>query len=151
MSPAYSTTPRFREIQVGDRLAPLEKQPSETQLFMFSAITWDTHRTHWDIPYSVENEKLPGILVHGQLQGSWLTQLMTDWVMPHGRVAYLRYENRGMAIQNDELFVQGRVKAKREGSVTGEVTLELWVEKENGEITTTGEGRVELPLSASCP
>ena len=88
MTTSYSTTPKFQDINVGDELPTLVKQPNETQLFMYSAVTWDTHRTHWDIPYSVNEEHLPGILVHGRLQGTWLTQMMTDWAMPYGKVAF---------------------------------------------------------------
>ena len=112
MTTKQKAIPTFDEIQEGDELPTLAKQPGELQLFMFSAITWDTHRTHWDIPYSVDVEDLPGILVHGHLQGSWLTQIMSDWVVPNGKVAYVKYQNRGMAIQNEKLFVKGRVKGK---------------------------------------
>ena len=66
-------SPRFDELEAGQELPPLVKTPSEVQLFMFSAITWDTHRTHFDTPYSVDEESLPGILVHGHLQGAFLS------------------------------------------------------------------------------
>ena len=147
MTTKQKAIPTFDEIQVGDELPTLQKTPGELQLFMFSAITWDTHRTHWDIPYSVDVEALPGILVHGHLQGSWLTQIMSDWIVPKGKVAYVKYQNRGMAIQNEKLFVKGRVKGKAAEDGKGVVSLDLWVEKEGGEVTTAGEGKVELPLS----
>ncbi len=146
MTTSYAMTPKFQDVKVGDELPTLVKQPNETQLFMYSAVTWDTHRTHWDIPYSVNEEKLPGIIVHGRLQGTWLTQMMTDWAMPYGKVTYVSYQNRGMAIQNEKLFVKGRVKEKREEGGKGVVGLELWLEKEDGDVPTRGEGKVELPL-----
>ena len=89
------TSPRYVDVQVDTEIPSLVKTPNEVQLFLFSAITWDTHRTHWDIPYSVNEESLPGILVHGHLQGTFLTQLVTDWVTPEGRLLEIDYQNRG--------------------------------------------------------
>ena len=142
----YQTTPRYQDVSVGDELPVLEKQAGEVQLFMFSASTWDTHRTHWDIPYSVEEENLPGALVHGHLQGAWLSQLLSSWAMPEGRLISLNYQNRGMAIQDEKLFVKAKVTEKKEEAGKGIVTFDTWVEKESGEISTTGKGAVELPL-----
>ena len=44
------TSPRYEEVEAGQELPPLVKTPNEVQVFMFSAITWDTHRTHFDTP-----------------------------------------------------------------------------------------------------
>ena len=122
------------------------KRPNEVQLFLFSAVTWDTHRTHWDIPYSVNEESLPGILVHGHLQGTFLTQLVTDWVSPHGRLAEIEYQNRGMAIPGDELTCRGKVTGKRQEDGKGLIDLDVWIEKQTGDVTTTGKATAEVPL-----
>ncbi|MFG1924754.1 hypothetical protein [Cryptosporangium sp. NPDC048952] len=37
------------------------------QLFRFSAITFNTHRVHYDRAWAVDVENLPGLLVHGPL------------------------------------------------------------------------------------
>lgn len=145
MNTQLRPSPYFEDVQVGTDLPPLQKKPDEVQLFLFSAVTWDTHRTHWDIPYSVNVEKLPGILVHGHLQGAFLSQLLTDWMGPLGRLKRISYQNRGMAIQTDILTCKGRVKEKREENGAGLVTCEVWIEKQTGDITTTGEATVELP------
>jgi 3-methylfumaryl-CoA hydratase len=38
-------------------------------LFEFSALTFNTHRIHYDQPYATQVEKYPGLLVHGPLTG----------------------------------------------------------------------------------
>lgn len=41
--------------------------PDPIMLFRFSALTFNSHRIHYDAPYSVEVEKLPGLMVQGKL------------------------------------------------------------------------------------
>jgi 3-methylfumaryl-CoA hydratase len=37
-------------------------------LFRFSAVTFNSHRIHYDLKYATEVEKFPGLVVHGPLQ-----------------------------------------------------------------------------------
>jgi len=41
--------------------------PRETLLFRFSALTYNTHRIHYDLPYVTQVEGYPGLVVHGPL------------------------------------------------------------------------------------
>jgi 3-methylfumaryl-CoA hydratase len=43
-------------------------------LFRYSAITFNAHRIHYDLPYAQEVEHYPGLVVHGPLQATWLMQ-----------------------------------------------------------------------------
>jgi 3-methylfumaryl-CoA hydratase len=45
----------------------LECRPEPPLLFRFSAITFNTHRIHYDRPYAAEVEGYPGLVVHGPL------------------------------------------------------------------------------------
>ena len=49
--------------------------PTETQLFRYSALTFNTHRIHYDAPYAREVERYRGLVVHGPLIASLLLQL----------------------------------------------------------------------------
>ncbi len=49
--------------------------PSETLLFRFSALTFNSHRIHYDAPYAREVERYRGLVVHGPLMASLLLQL----------------------------------------------------------------------------
>ena len=139
-------SPRFDELEAGQELPPLVKTPSEVQVFMFSAITWDTHRTHFDTPYSVDEESLPGILVHGHLQGAFLSQYAAKWAGAAGRLRSLDYQNRGMVIPGERLTVRAKVTGKSEEAGMGVVTLDMWLEKDGGELPTTAAAVVEIPL-----
>ncbi|MEI4234548.1 FAS1-like dehydratase domain-containing protein [Roseovarius sp. D22-M7] len=57
--------------------APLRhdtRQASEVLLFRYSALTFNAHRIHIDLPYAQEVERYPGLVVHGPLQATWLIQ-----------------------------------------------------------------------------
>ncbi len=44
-----------------------EVNPTETQLFRYSALTFNAHRIHYDFPYATNVEGYPGLVVHGPL------------------------------------------------------------------------------------
>jgi len=47
---------------------------SEPLLFRYSALTFNAHRIHYDLPYAREVEHYPGLVVHGPLQATWLVE-----------------------------------------------------------------------------
>jgi 3-methylfumaryl-CoA hydratase len=49
-----------------------------TLLFRFSAITFNAHRIHYDLPYAQDIEKYPGLVVHGPLQAMFLAKAASD-------------------------------------------------------------------------
>lgn len=52
--------------------------PSETMLFRFSAMTFNSHRIHYDLPYATAEEGYPALVVHGPLTASLLLQLAAE-------------------------------------------------------------------------
>jgi 3-methylfumaryl-CoA hydratase len=46
--------------------------PDPVLLFRFSALTGNAHRIHYDLPYALQQEGYPGLVVHGPLQAIWL-------------------------------------------------------------------------------
>ena len=49
--------------------------PSETLLFRYSALTFNSHRIHYDRPYAVEEEGYAGLVVQGPLMATLLLNL----------------------------------------------------------------------------
>jgi 3-methylfumaryl-CoA hydratase len=43
-------------------------------LFRFSALTFNAHRIHYDLPYATNEERYPGLVVHGPLQAVLLME-----------------------------------------------------------------------------
>jgi 3-methylfumaryl-CoA hydratase len=49
--------------------------PSEALLFRFSALTFNSHRIHYDAPYAMAEENYRGLVVHGPLTATLLLDL----------------------------------------------------------------------------
>ena len=65
--------------------------PTETLLFRYSALTFNTHRIHYDRRYATEVEGYAGLVVHGPLIATLLLGLMQDHV---GRERVQRFQFR---------------------------------------------------------
>jgi 3-methylfumaryl-CoA hydratase len=49
--------------------------PDSRLLFRYSALTFNTHRIHYDLPYARDVERYRGLVVHGPLMASMLLQM----------------------------------------------------------------------------
>ena len=52
-----------------------ELVPSEALLFRYSALTFNSHRIHYDLPYARGEERYRGLVVHGPLTATLLLDL----------------------------------------------------------------------------
>jgi 3-methylfumaryl-CoA hydratase len=52
--------------------------PDPVLLFRFSALTFNSHRIHYDRPWAVEREGYPGLVVHGPLTSTLLIDFARD-------------------------------------------------------------------------
>jgi hypothetical protein len=140
----WAEPPRQRfvgDVSVGDELPVMTKQASRAQLFLYSAATWNPHRIHYDRDYA-RFEGHPDIIVHGPLQGSWLTQYVTDWAGPAGRLLSVGWQNRASALPERDVVFRGRVTGL-EGDV---VHLELRAERsEDARLLMPARASVRLP------
>ncbi|WP_035856377.1 hypothetical protein [Cryptosporangium arvum] len=117
---AAAAAPVTGEAPAGDWAAALSVDIR--QLFRFSAITFNTHRVHYDRDWAVEVERLPGLLVHGPLVRILLLDALRaarpDLSITHWSVrsrspvlvdAALRIVGRGTDV---ELYDGGRLLAR---------------------------------------
>lgn len=103
-----------------------ELRPDPVLLFRFSALTYNSHRIHFDRDYAIQVEHYPGLLVHGPL----IATLLLDLALQAQPGAVLRHFSF-RAIR--PTFAGGvmRLCARREGQ-----DLELWSLDEAGCIGT---------------
>lgn len=134
----------FEDIEIDDDMPTMVKTPTRAQLFMYSAITWNIHRIHYDEAYA-KTEDHPTVLVHGPLQGAFLGQYMTDWVSPGGRLKKIAYSNRGPALPDEPYIVKGCVTGKRIEDGQHLVDCDLRGENNAGEIAAVGSATVIVP------
>ncbi|MEM6267603.1 MAG: MaoC family dehydratase N-terminal domain-containing protein [Pseudomonadota bacterium] len=74
--------------------AAREIAPDPRLLFRYSALTFNTHRIHYDLPYAREIERYRGLVVHGPLTASLLLQLAASEL---GENQLRQFEFRGMS------------------------------------------------------
>ena len=86
-----------------------ELVPDERLLFRFSALTFNTHRIHYDAPYAREIERYRGLVVHGPLSASLLLQLAAE-KYGENRLASFTFRGTSPAIAGETLHL-----ALREG------------------------------------
>ncbi len=80
-------------LPIAPQFTPPPKQPGPTAnlvfdvhqavsaalLFRYSAITFNAHRIHYDLPYAQQVEHYPALVVHGPLQANLLMAEATAW------------------------------------------------------------------------
>lgn len=135
----------FEDVYEGMELPPVERRVNTTQLFLFSAITRNPHRIHYDREFA-QSEDHPDVLVHGPLHGAMLCSYLTDWAGPGGWLRRINYQNRGRATPADTLTFKARVTKLSEEAGRGVVALDVWEENQHGQVNVPASALVLLPL-----
>jgi hydroxyacyl-ACP dehydratase HTD2-like protein with hotdog domain len=83
--PTSVCSPIFEETQPGFEIPTLVRGPmTNVHLMRWSSAIENWHRIHYDQPFAIEHEKLPGLLVNGSWKQHFLTQMMCGWLGPDG-------------------------------------------------------------------
>ncbi len=127
-------------ISVGMELPERTHKPDNVELFLYNAALWNAHRIHFDLPYATEVEGYPGLVIAGPQMGDWMAQVVDSWLDDDGEILQIAYSNRQAAYIGETLTAGGQVV-----EVNGrEVSLELHIKNENGDVITPGSARVRL-------
>jgi 3-methylfumaryl-CoA hydratase len=97
-------------------------QLDETDLFRYSALTFNSHRIHYDQKYATETENYPGLIVHGPLLSTLILDLAKSNARPINQFTY-RASNP-IHLPNG-FSVHGK---------TNNASTELWVANQNGSL-----------------
>ena len=131
----YRDQPRAGETPPPSRAAPVtgawrrEVRPDPVLLFRYSALTYNSHRIHYDHPYVTGVEGYPGLVVHGPLTST----LLIDFARDHnpGRT-FLTYTTQARA----PLFDTAPFELRGRPSAKG---CELWAVTPEGTIAMSAE------------
>jgi 3-methylfumaryl-CoA hydratase len=105
-------------------------RPDPVMLFRYSALTFNSHRIHYDHPYATAVEGYPALVVHGPLTASLLIDLCARQ-FGDNRLARFSFRAVGPAFVGEELRLHGR--ATDDGI----------------ELTAAAEGRVVMRAKAA--
>ena len=134
----------YEDVTVGDEVTPLVKQPTTRQLVMWAGASGDYNPIHYDKDFA-QSQGLPGVIVHGALVGSFLCQLITDWIGEQGVISKFSCNYRGMNFPGEALTCRGKVTMKYVEDNKHFLECESWVENPKGEKTVTGRAVVIVP------
>jgi 3-methylfumaryl-CoA hydratase len=106
--------------------------PSPVLLFRFSALTMNSHRIHYDLPYVTQEESYPGLLVHGPL----IHTLLVDGLRraePNARIESVAVRAVSPLYSGERFTVEGAIEGK---------TAKLWAVGPSGGVAMSGEARL---------
>lgn len=81
--------------------------PDPRLLFRYSALTFNTHRIHYDLPYARDVERYRGLVVHGPLMASLLLQ-MAAHELRENKLASFSFRAVSPAIADEPLHLAMR-------------------------------------------
>src|SRR3954454_18511046 len=133
----------WEHIAEGATIPELVKVPTSMQLFMFSAVTWNRHRIHYDAAFA-RSEGLADVAIHRALIGNFLAQAVTAWLADAGRLRRLDWTVRGSAAVGRPMRLGGTVRAKREDAGRRLVECDVWAADHEGRTVAPGTAVVEV-------
>ncbi|TNV10488.1 acyl-CoA dehydrogenase [Buttiauxella sp. B2] len=77
-------------------------------LFRYSALTFNTHRIHYDLDYVKHAEGYPGLVVHGPLTATLLVNLLRE-TFPGIRIRSLQFKALTPLFSPDPITLSGRI------------------------------------------
>ena len=134
----------YEDVTEGEEITPLVKQPATTQLVMWAGASGDYNPIHYDKDYALK-QGLPGVIVHGQLSGAFLGQMLADWMGNKGYLKKLSLSYKCMNLPGEPLTCRGTVTRKCIEESRKLISLKIWVEKPEDEKSLTGTAVVALP------
>lgn len=82
-------------------------RPNEVMLFRYSALTFNSHRIHYDHPYVTEVEGYPGLVTHGPLTATLLLDAFMS-THPEASVTGYRFTAKSPLFANEQIHLVGR-------------------------------------------
>jgi 3-methylfumaryl-CoA hydratase len=83
--------------------------PSEAMLFRYSALTFNSHRIHYDRPYAVQEEGYPGLVVQGPLIATLLLNLAAS-KLGSNKLSSFSFRGNSPAFANAAIYLVGKRK-----------------------------------------
>lgn len=104
--------------------------PSPALLFRYSSLTFNAHRTHYDLPYAIGSEGYPGLVVQGPMQASLLCQAAIEIL----RGPLLQFTFRSVS----PLFANADFTLNADPTTDG---CKLWTSRDGGPIAMEATAR----------
>lgn len=78
-------------------------QPNSVDLFRFSAVTFNSHRIHYDLPYTKNQENYPNLVVHGPFIAAKLFEYAQK---KHGSIKRFTFRAQAPLFEGQKIIIQ---------------------------------------------
>ena len=126
---AAATEPAAQASAAPTGLHRREIDPLPPLLFRYSALTFNGHRIHYDLPYVTVSEGYPGLVVHGPLQATLLFNFATE--LQGKTPTNFSFRSQSPLFDTGPFFLNA-------GQVEGGV-MKLWTARANGPYAMTAQ------------
>lgn len=138
----------WEDVQDGQEVPPYSQKVGYMELNRFAGANNELVPIHMDADYAKNVAKLPDVIVMGNLKLAYIANALTDWGGDGAWIQKLFVEYRKMDVVNKTISAKAKVTKKYEQDGKHLVDLEVWVENEDGEVTTPGRATLRLPSRA---
>lgn len=133
----------FEDINPGNKLGDSHVIPTRTQLFMFSAITWNRHQIHFDRDQAV-NEGLSDVVVQRGLIGNFLEQYLTEWISGRGVLKNIQWKVIQSTYPGVELKISGEIESMTSYNLTKDICCTLEIVNKTNDKIAVGFSKIQL-------
>jgi acyl dehydratase len=132
------------ELQVGDEIPPFVRQPGFHHWNRYAAVNDEFVPIHMDDDAG-RAAGYPSAFGQGNLQWSYLHNVLRQWLGDDGAIEHLSCSFRGANVKGQTVTARGRITgvSEREGRRVFE--LDVWTENEAGQPLAPGTARVSRP------
>lgn len=132
-------------LQIPAAVPELRLTPDHTQIFMFSAATWNRHHIHYSKDAALA-EGLPDVVVQRALIGNLFARLLTNWLGDAGEIRELGWKVTQSAVPGCELTISGNAVAVAARAAGREIDCELAIADAQGRAIASGHARLRVVL-----
>ncbi len=135
----------WEDVQEGQEVPPYSQKVGYMELNRFAGANNELVPIHMDADYAKNVANLPDVIIMGNLKLAYIANALTDWAGDDGWIQKLYVEYRKMDLVNTTLTAKAKVTKKYKEDGKHLVDLEVWVENEDGQVTTPGSAVMSLP------
>jgi acyl dehydratase len=137
----------FSDVREGDELPRLTHEVTSSTVVLGALASRDWRPMHHDYHFATERNGTKDIFLNTPNQAAWFERYLTDWTGPKGRLGRLKFRMRGSVFPGDIMELHAVVtKVEQDDTGCGWAELDVTL-RAAGEIATTCEARVALPVS----
>jgi len=140
--------PYFDDVEPGDEVGPMEVTPTREKIRAYATVMSGgapRGAGRFTSDEAAQGEGLRNMIVPGNMSMAFLSQLLTDWAGPQGKLRRLEVNFRRMVNPDEVISCTGLVIDKDEVDGEAHVRIDVAIDNPRGEKPVVGTAVVALP------